>query len=542
MARLQIHFPDGREQSERLASQALTFGRQGDNGLVLEARGISRRHGRFYRDDHGRWWIEDVGSTNGILVNGRFTTQHLLSGGDECQIGAVKIVFLADPTDTPACAPSTVTISDTPRPGASTLERSASSLSVMDTGRLTALCDIARSLVGQRDMTGLIDEASRALVSTVGARVVVLGLTCDPERDSDWLIVRPESVQKTQVVLSRSVLRRTIDARQGILIRDTSSDLDIARAESIVMGGIHTAMCVPMMRDEAVSGFIYMDNHRGGRPYSEGDLQFVYAVGAIVGTAIENARLHEAELVKQRMEAELVSARRVQQSIMPTDWPLVSGWEICGYHAPCREVGGDYYDAVISADGRIWLVVADVSGKGAPAALLASVVYAAVHGLVDQVSTPSELLGHINGLLLRRDLGSLFVTCLVMAVEPDTGAALLASAGHMPPILIRPGARSQPLTVKTGLILGVQEGERFVDTPWTFSDQDATLLYYTDGVTEASDPQGHLFKEERLLQAADACSAAAGPEIISRVRAAVADFQGSAPAADDMTLLLIRKV
>jgi len=402
--------------------------------------------------------------------------------------------------------------------------------------------DIAKRLVGQRDVSALIDEASHALMSTVGAKVVVFGLTCDPENESEQLIVRPEGMQGTEVILSQSVLRRTIDARQAILISDTSSDLDLARAESIVMGGIHSALCVPMMRDADVAGFIYMDNRRGGRPYNEGDLRFVYAVGAIVGTAIENARLHEAELVKQRMQAELDSARSVQQAIMPTEWPNVTSWEICGYHAPCFEVGGDYYDAIVAEDGRIWLIIADVAGKGVPAALLASSVHAAVHAFVDQSSTPADLLQRLNDLLMRRDLGSLFITCLVAVIEPDTGKVLLSTAGHPPPILVQPSAPAEPLKIKPGLVLGIREHEQFVDMEWSFPSHAAALLMYTDGVTEAATAQRELFGEKRLLQTLTDCHAADGEKLITAVRQEIDNFKSDQPAADDVTLLVAGKL
>ena len=238
----------------------------------------------------------------------------------------------------------------------------------------------------QSDVAGLIDVASNALIESLQAEVVVFGLTCDPEHETEHLVVRPPGAAADRVILSRSILRRTIDNRSAQLVSDTRTDERLGFAQSIIVGGISSALCVPMMRNDRVTGFIYVDSRRRGRSYDERDLQFGCAVGAMVGTAIENARLREAEIARQRLEAELAGAREVQQSILPSSWPQVPGWEVFGEHATCHEVGGDYYDAIVARDGRIWLIMADVAGKGAPAALLAACFHAALHAVVDAVS------------------------------------------------------------------------------------------------------------------------------------------------------------
>lgn len=531
----------GVERTVELDRDSTVFGRAGTCDLILEANGISRRHGRILRDGEGRWWVEDLGSTNGTLVGGRFITRHRLVHGDVLTVGDLLLVFCDRDAGGGPATTTAVTISRADEEAHSTVEHAVGSMASMDSRRLTSLYEISRRLMDQRDVHGLIDVASSALLVALEAEVVVFGLTRDPERESDRLVVRSTVPNVGDVRISSSVLHRTIEARRAILVADTGSDDGLALAQSVVVGGIRSALCVPMMRNDQVTGFIYVDNRRRGRSYSESDLEFTCAVGAMVGTAIENARLHEAELVKQRMEAELAAARCVQQAILPSEWPCLPGWQIDGHLVTSREVGGDYYDAIVAGDGALWLLVADVCGKGAPAALLANSVHTAVHALVSQYTSPSALLTCLNELLLRRQVESSFVTCLAVRIVPATGEAQLTSAGHPFPAWIGPGHRAETIDMTPGLLLGIVDTARYTDTRWDFPESGGAMLLYSDGITEALNPADELFGEARLLDILSSCRGTGVGDLVTRVRTAVDAFRGECIQSDDLTLLACGK-
>jgi phosphoserine phosphatase RsbU/P len=542
MPKLRMLDPGKTEGCHSLDRDVVSFGRSGDCDLVIEARGISRLHGRFVRDRNGRWWIEDLGSRNGILVNGHAASRHALADGDIIVVGEVTLAFCEDPAVTSQPAAPAVTITDALPSANTVLERSPGTVRSMDNRRLTSLYEITRRLLNQRDVAGLVEVAASALLADLEAEVVVVGLTRDPEREPDRVEVRPKAMQNTGVTLSRSVLRRAIDDQRALLVADTGSDRALLSAQSIAVGGIRSALCVPLMRRDDVSGFIYVDNRRLGRTYDERDLEFASAIGAVVGTAIENARLHETELVKQRMETELAAARRVQQAILPSSWVALDGWDIYGEHTTCREVGGDYYDAIVSEDGHLWLVMADVCGKGAPAALLASIVHAIVHAMVDQCSSPSQLLARLNRLLLRREMESSFVTCLVVRVAPTTGDVLLASGGHPWPLCISPAQPPRLLPVEGGIILGAFPDASFADVHWSLAEPGGALLMYTDGLTEALDAQGEQFGEDRLLRAASNGPSSNAQALVTTAMREVQAFRGGHYQSDDLTLLACRRI
>ena len=323
------------------------------------------------------------------------------------------------------------------------------------------------------------------MAEALKAGSVVFGLTCDPEHHPDQLFVRPAAVRRVGVTLSLSILRRTLDTKRSILIADTHLDANLLSAHSIVSGGIHSALCVPLMRNQVVTGFMYVDSRQGGRPYNEQDLDFASAVGAMVGTAVENAPAARGGTCQATDGAELTGARRVQEAIMPANWPQFEGWEIHGRHQMCYEVGGDYYDAILAEDGRLWLFVADVSGKGAAAAMLASSTHAGIHALVDHCDSPAELLTRLNRLMRRRPVSSSFVTCLAVLLETNSRTIRLASAGHPPPVLVPPTGVPAMMEVQPGFMLGAFDDPVYEDTVPPELRAGESFVMYTDGVTEA---------------------------------------------------------
>ncbi len=537
---LRILLPDGTERAETI-DRPVVLGRGGDCDLVLANAGVSRRHARLAPDAAGHWYVEDLGSRNGTFLNGFAAGRQELADGDRLGFGGVVAVFLAAdrPPEQPSRSQTGVTICPGPLEIQAAIEREPAA--GPPEGRLLAgLYDVSRRLLDQSDVGGLIEVACASLTAALDAGAVVIGLTCDPQREQEAIFARPAA--GAGVSLSLSVLRRTLDSGKAILIRETSCDADLAAARSIVMGGIRSAMCVPLMRDRAVTGFIYVDSRAGGRSYGAEDLDFAAAVGSLVGTAVEVARLHESEIIRQRLEAELQAAAKVQRSILPSAWPSVPGYEIHGMCSMCRQIGGDYYDTILDGDGRLWLFIADVCGKGAPAALQAGAVHAALHALAGRCSGPASLLVEMNRLLLRRQVDNSFVTCLAAVLDPRRHELRLASAGHPPPLFVGPAGEACELPASRAPMLGVFEALDARDVVWRFPDGPGCLLMYTDGASEAMNEQSTLFGEEELRRALSGLSSAGAAEVIDRVAEAIERFRGSCGQLDDLTLLACRRL
>ncbi len=249
-------------------------------------------------------------------------------------------------------------------------------------------------------------------------------------------------------------------------------------------------------------------------------------------------RARENELARDRMEQELALARRIQQRLLPAGPPSVHGVEIAGMSAPAREVGGDYFDHLPLPDGRVLLVIADVSGKGVPAALLMSAFRASLVSQDTAATPPDQVATRLNEFLHDSVEPGRFVTAFLGVLDPATGRLVYTNAGHNPPAIVRSDGSVDWLGTG-GLIFGIMAGARF-ERGETVLAPGELLALYTDGVTEGADASGEQFGEDRLVESlrarASAPLAALAESLVEEVRA----FEGATGPADDLTVLLAR--
>ncbi len=247
--------------------------------------------------------------------------------------------------------------------------------------------------------------------------------------------------------------------------------------------------------------------------------------------------LTETTAVKERMAGELSVAHDLQMSILPDKLPELPGFEIAARCIPAREVGGDFYDVRLLANGQLFFVIGDVSGKGVPAALYMAMAVTISRIGTDDFYSPSELMGRINRELCRGNDSCMFATIICGIVNPSTGLIRLANAGHTPPVIRKADGSAVMHRLKPGLIAGFLSDFSYEEEQLLLASGE-TLLLYTDGITEAMDQTGQLFGEGRLLSAFSNSSGRAG-ELISLVKDAVTEFAGSAPQSDDLTMLAL---
>lgn len=251
--------------------------------------------------------------------------------------------------------------------------------------------------------------------------------------------------------------------------------------------------------------------------------------------ALAGARDHAD---RARVGQELAIGRRIQLALLPRRFPEVEGWTFAADYEPAREVGGDLFDAFRLRDraDRFGLLIADVTGKGIPAALLMADVRALLHAATDNADGPADALRRVNTILVRERVTSLFVTAALLVVDSATGQVRYASAGHEPPLVARCAGGLDRLEA-AGPILGAFGDAAFEERTVALDPGDAIVLY-TDGVTEARDEGHGFFGEERLIDClAGACGRPAN-EILRAIVDGVRSFRGPAEPFDDLTLLV----
>jgi len=255
--------------------------------------------------------------------------------------------------------------------------------------------------------------------------------------------------------------------------------------------------------------------------------------------ALENARLHRAALEKERLEREMELAAEIQSRLLPKQAPMLEGFAIAGWNRPARQVGGDYYDFLHLADGRLGLTVGDVSGKGVAAALLVSTLHSAVRLLLDRIEVGPALLARLNQHILESSAPNKFITLLLAELDPAAGVLRYVNAGHNPGLLLGRDGSLRTLG-PGGLPLGLLPGSTYRSETLSMERGDLLCLY-SDGVTECLSPADEEFSIEGLARVLLQTRELPLEEVIEAVDRAATDFSCGQPQGDDQTLVLLRR-
>ena len=398
---------------------------------------------------------------------------------------------------------------------------------------LESLYDLGLSLGGQLEVSALADEVLFRSISLTDAGKGTLVLF---HEDGRLLLERSLGEQ-----LLPAELFATWELPEGDAVINNA-------AASVPTAGVRLASCVKCLavpisvggRRLGVLAVADKESRDGSvLDFTPADARLLSLFANQAAAAIETARLHRAAIEKERIERELELAAAIQREILPRSLPEVAGVELAAASLPTRQVGGDYYDVFPLSRGRLGFLVADVSGKGIPAALLVSTVHAAVHLQIDEAKTVVELVERIDRHLRRYAATRKFLTLFFGLIEPSEGRLTYVSAGHNPALLIRGAGRIETLG-STGVPVGMFPDAAWKEVTVALSAGDL-LCVFTDGLTEAVNTREEEFGLDRLSAVVAAGLRKPLPEVADRVFADVADFAREMPQYDDQTLLLVRR-
>ena len=324
-----------------------------------------------------------------------------------------------------------------------------------------------------------------------------------------------------------------------------------AAPPSELLPGARYLLGVPIDIDGSPRGLLAVgdkESRRGVGPFPASDRRTLGLFANQAAIALENARLHLQALEKERLEREMQLAADIQRRILPRGAPEVPGYDLVGWNRPARQIGGDYYDLFQRQDGRVGLVVGDVSGKGMPAALMVSTLHSALHLLLDQVGVGPALLEMLNRHVFESSTSNKFITLLLAELEPASGRLTYLNAGHNPALLLRHcasvGDAADEVRVEelgaSGLPIGVLSGSRFQARGVTLEPGDL-LCIYSDGITEAEAPDDEEFGTARLLALLREHRRSPLPELLEAIQTATGSFSAGLPQGDDQTLVLLRR-
>jgi sigma-B regulation protein RsbU (phosphoserine phosphatase) len=547
VAEIAIQTAGGTRERYPLARPRVTIGRSRESDIFLPDQWLSRHHAAI--EDRGDgFYVNDLNSKNGTLLNGEPLHEwRRLRPGDIITLGEHTLTFSGD---------ADVVDEEDDREPEGTRVFSVRELSDISTrpaidpidlqrqNRVLAILSKAASeLVVHRPLHELFDLVLDLLFEAVTAeRGAILLLEGSPPVP----VIKASRSRLGEALtrVSRSIARRTIEERVSLLIPNILEDANFKSEDSILASGIRTAMCAPLWftatgeGKDSVIGLVYVDSLQQSHAFGEDDLRVLTALANVAAAKIENVRLLEESLEKRRMEEDMRMAAEIQTGLLPREAPTIPGYDLAGCNRPCRTVGGDYYDFVTEGE-RLLIALGDVSGKGTGAALLMTVLRAAVRAHWTEESLAAAV-SRINRTVCQNVPSNKFVTFFVARLMPASGQLRYVNAGHNPPLLIRAGGEFERLS-EGGMVLGLFEGVPYDDAEVELRPGD-TLLAYSDGVTETWSPDGEEFGEEKLITFAVHKRRAEASALQDAILQEIERFEAGARATDDRTIVVLKRL
>ena len=558
MAILEVFAGTNVGEQVKLAEGRAIMGRHPDCDIVLDAGAVSRQHAQITCID-GEYFVEDLHSRNGTFVNGtQIQGPHRLSDGDRLKICDLAFTFYRNqPSQRATLGPGgmetviggamLVDDDDSETVGHSTImskldissDAAGVRLGVNPEMKLRALIEITqnlrRSLAVDGVLPKLLDSLFKIFVQADRGFVVLRG-----PAEGQLLIKavkqrRPDGDESIRI--SRTIVNDVLTNKQAILSADAATDSRFQMSQSIADFRIRSMMCAPLVNSEGEAmGAIQIDTLDQRSRFQQDDLDMLAGVAGQAAFVLENAQLHEQSLKQHQIERDLELAHKVQQGLLPAAPPKIDKYHFFDFYEPANQVGGDFYDYIRLSGDRLAIILADVSGKGVSAALVMAKLSAEVRYCLASESTAAAAINRINNTFCHSGWDDRFVTMVLALLDPQREEATIVNAGHMPPLLRRGMNRVESIGGElSGVPLGVDADYQYNSSTVRLAPGDFMTLF-TDGISEAMNPENQLYGIERLTKqvgnpAADV--AVLGRQILDDVKR----FVNGRPQSDDMCLL-----
>ncbi|MEE9603236.1 MAG: SpoIIE family protein phosphatase [Thermoguttaceae bacterium] len=541
-------------QTLAVQGDSAVLGRHPDCDIVLQSASVSRQHAKISKLG-GNYYVEDLNSRNGTLlndlpVNGR----QPLADNDQLTLCDEVFVFhvgaasghRSDNALRGEGQATAIMVDDVPQ------EDNATIMSRVDVS--TGVSSLQFGINPEAKLQALV-EIGKNLGNALGTDQVLPKLldslfTIFPQADRGFVVMKspsdgqliPKAVKfrrqqhEGTLRISRTIVDGVVESKQAILSADAAADSRFDMAESIVDFQIRSMMCAPLINSKGQAlGVIQIDTLDQRSRFSREDLDVLASVACQAAFSVENAQLHEMAVREQALKRELAVAHEVQRRFLPTVEPDIEGYDFFQFYEPASQLGGDYYDYIAMPDGRLGVVVADVSGKGISASLLMARLSAETRFYLATEPTPAEAVGRLNRVFCGNNWEDRFVTLALCVLDPAQNEVTIVNAGHMPPLLrTGPGKVEALAEEETSLPIGVVEDIKYGQCTLPLALGQCVAMY-TDGITEAMNDADDLYGLPRLWD-----QLRSNVEGVDRIGQAILDdvkhFVGNHAQSDDMCL------
>jgi serine phosphatase RsbU (regulator of sigma subunit)/pSer/pThr/pTyr-binding forkhead associated (FHA) protein len=566
-----------------LHGERMVMGRHPSCHIVLDNAAVSRNHAQIL-ESHGTYYLEDLRSRNGTLLNGKkISGRAEVKDRDEIRVCEVVLQFFeklppdADEDSIVVTTPRAlgelkpgedrqVTVSETDLAGMAVTgafaEKELDELSSDSSSIITSLDVTNRSPritvrpeAKLRAVMEISQNLARALkLEEVLPKILESLFKIFPQADRGFIVLKDPHSGQLQVQslrmrresqgdsarLSMTILREAMNKARAILSADAGKDF--ALSESVANLRIRSVMCAPLVAQAGQAlGAIQIDTHDHSVPFSEDDLEVLTSVASQAALSLENAQMHAAALKQRDYERDLDFATQVQLGFLPSERPRLAGYEFFDFYEAAQRVGGDFFDYVMLPDGRIAVTVGDVAGKGLPAALLMARIYSDARYELLTKPTPADAMNSLNTSVCSSGLGHRFITLAMVILDPAAHALTIANAGHLPPLLRSRRGAVKPLgTDVSALPLGIQPATKYRQTQVPIAAGESVVLA-TDGVTEAMNALNEIYSMARLTAFLKTAPSQAGP-LGEAIVADVEAFCAGIAQRDDICLICFHRL
>jgi len=530
LATLKYSGPDGVYFLE-LKSESTYIGRSAEQDLVMRESFVSRRHAVITRLDNG-FEVVDQKSSHGTFLNGVRIERAMLAPGDTLQFGSLSAPRLRFNLGSAGDHPSHSSLADDLLSALSVLAQPSESIrpAAREMEQLSCLLNAARQL----NAGGTITDIFRVLILlSIEWTGVERGFVFLREGDKMRLALGMRadgSIVDEDSTVSRRAMKKAIESESKFSVSDTLADQDAAEWASVMANSIRSIYCLPLRKHISASepnrllGLLYLDSQIGAGNLSEIDHQVLDTVATEAATLLDNALLAEAEKNARLAAEQLAIAATIHSSLMSLAMPTLSYASLQAKSVPCLAIGGDFYDVVV-LDDCVCAAIADISGKGVPAAIVAATLQGIIHGQMLTGQGLADIAALVNRFLCTRKVNK-YATMILLKLFHD-GSVEFVNCGHVPPVHV--SAAGIKRLEEGNLIVGLLPGATYESAHCKLAPGDRILLV-TDGITEAENTHGEQFGDIGL-------DAIVRHSSINEILEHITRFQGPNQPEDDLTLL-----
>jgi serine phosphatase RsbU (regulator of sigma subunit) len=544
--RLVVVDPNGTRRDVAIANFPFRIGRQAGNELTLRDSRVSRQQAQI-TDVSGMMVLEDMGSSHGTFVNGEKIVRHELKASDQIDFGvpdSYRVIYVGEG----ATIDELVERIEAPAPA----EAGARELH-----HLGVLLDVARSLSSGLSLEDILASVVDAAIAVTRTERGVL-LLANPAGQLETAVARNArrgTLRPEEMQVSQGVVKRVASSRRELIVGDTVADAAGAgrmnQGESITRLDLHTVVAIPIdkkpvieavdatvaARQSELLGILYLDSRAPSSTFSVLDREVVRTLAHEAATLIENARLFAAGRVKARLDHDIEIASKIQLGLLPKELPNLPHVAMAGSTLACYSVGGDCFDVIELDGGRHGFFLGDISGKGIPAALLATLLQGIFYTTASMDIEITGVFSRVNRYLCERAGGDRYAT-VFYGVLDKTGAFQYVNAGHVPPLIRRSSGAIERLDLASFPVGMFPEAE--YESAAVKLEKDDFLVIYTDGVSEAVNVKAEMFEEERLQHVLRDFKGQTVEELAEAIRESVRVFSEGAAQSDDITILVVQ--